>query len=221
MVRLSQSSFFSCAAPPRNKRAHIIGVKVSEITKEIKMATANVMANSRNKRPTTSAINNKGINTAIKDKVRETKVKLICFAPLSAAFIGVSPSSICRAIFSNITMASSTTNPVAMVSAIRVRLLSEKPSTYITAKVPINDKGTTMEGIKVAVRRFKNKNVTSTTKPTASINSNCTSLTAARMVCVRSVKILTSRLAGKLAIILGNNASTRSTTSITLAPGWR
>ena len=185
------------------------------------MATAKVMANSRNKRPTTSAINNSGINTAINEKVNDTKVKLICFAPLSAAFIGVSPSSICRAIFSNMTMASSTTKPVAMVNAISVRLFNEKPNTYITAKVPISDKGTTTDGIKVAVIRFKNKNVTNTTKATANTNSNCTSLTAARMVCVRSVSTLTSRLAGKLAIMLGNNASTRSTTSITLAPGWR
>ncbi len=57
------------------------------------MATARVMANSRNRRPTTSAMNSSGISTAISEKVSEIRVKPICFAPLSAALSGVSPSS--------------------------------------------------------------------------------------------------------------------------------
>ncbi len=48
------------------------------------------------------------------------------------------------------TMASSTTKPVAMVSAISVRLLIEKPARYITPKVPISDSGTATLGIRVA-----------------------------------------------------------------------
>ena len=42
--------------------AHIIGVRVRDTTREIRIATARVMANSRNKRPTTSAMNSNGIN---------------------------------------------------------------------------------------------------------------------------------------------------------------
>ena len=45
-------------------------------------------------------------------------------------------------MFSIITIASSTTKPVAIVSAIRLRLLIEKPAKYMTPKVPMSDSGT-------------------------------------------------------------------------------
>ncbi len=70
-------------------------------------------------------MNSSGISTAISETVSETRVKPISAAPFSAASRGLSPSSRWRAMFSSITMASSTTKPVAMVSAISVRLLSE------------------------------------------------------------------------------------------------
>ncbi|MNW09745.1 hypothetical protein D3C71_2068190 [compost metagenome] len=57
------------------------------------MVIARVMANSRNKRPTTSPMNNNGISTAISDTVNEMMVKPIWRAPLSAASNGGSPSS--------------------------------------------------------------------------------------------------------------------------------
>ena len=44
-------------------------------------------------------------------------------------------------MFSIITIASSTTKPVAMVSAISDRLSSEKPQNHITPNVPISDSG--------------------------------------------------------------------------------
>ena len=50
-------------------RAHIIGVRVSDTTAEIRIATARVMANSRNRRPDI-ALNSSGISTAISEKVR-------------------------------------------------------------------------------------------------------------------------------------------------------
>ncbi len=53
-------------------------------------------------------------------------------------------------MFSIITMASSTTKPVEIVSAIRDRLSSEYPSRYITPKVPTMDSGTAMLGMTVA-----------------------------------------------------------------------
>ncbi len=185
------------------------------------MATARVMANSRNNRPTTSCMNSSGISTAISEKVSEISVKPICLAPLSAALRGVSPSSRCRAMFSSMTMASSTTKPVAMVSAISVRLFNEKPHRYITAKVPTSDSGTAIDGITVADSFLRKTKVTITTRKVASISSCCTSRTAARMVWVRSVSTTTSSPAGMLAFTSGNSAWMRSTTSMTLAPGWR
>ncbi len=77
----------------RSRRAHIIGVSVSETTAEIRIDTASVMANSRNSRPTTSLMNSSGISTAISENVSEMMVKPICLAPLSAASMGGSPSS--------------------------------------------------------------------------------------------------------------------------------
>ncbi|MNV45402.1 hypothetical protein D3C71_1371980 [compost metagenome] len=59
-------------------------------------------------------------------------------------------------MFSITTMASSTTKPVAMVSAISVRLLIEKSKKYMAAKVPINDSGTATLGIIVAGTLRKN-----------------------------------------------------------------
>ncbi len=106
-------------------REHIIGVSVSETKAETRMVTASVIANSRKSRPTTSLMKSSGISTAISETVSDMMVKPICSLPLSAAFIGLSPSSMKREMFSIITMASSTTKPVEMVRAISVRLFSE------------------------------------------------------------------------------------------------
>ena len=83
---------------------------------------ATVTANSRNSRPTMPPISSSGMNTAISDTLIETMVKPISPAPLSAASIGFMPSSMWRKMFSSITIASSTTKPTAMVSAISDRL---------------------------------------------------------------------------------------------------
>ena len=50
-------------------------------------------------------------------------------------------------MFSSTTIASSTTSPVATISAISDRLLSEKPHRYITAKLPTSATGTAATGI--------------------------------------------------------------------------
>ena len=198
-----------------------MGVSVNDTNSEIKMAMARVTANSKNKRPTTSAINSSGINTAIKEKVREIRVKPISLAPCSAACNGDLPCSRWRAMFSSITMASSTTKPVAIVKAINVKLLIEKSNNTITAKVPTSDSGTAKDGIMVAGTVRKNTKVTAITKPMANISSCCTSRTDERILCVRSVNTVTSKAAGKDAVNCGKISRTLSATSMTLAPGWR
>ena len=92
-----------------------------------------------------------------------------------------------RETFSIMTMASSTTKPVAMVRAIKERLFRLNPRRYMTPKAPTRDKGTATLGITVAARLRKNRKITITTRTTASISSNCTSLTEPRIVVVRSV----------------------------------
>ena len=86
------------------------------------MDTATVTANSRNSRPTTPLSRNNGMNTAISETEMDRIVNPISRAPSSAACIGAAPSSMWRTMFSTITMASSTTKPTAMVSAISDRL---------------------------------------------------------------------------------------------------
>ncbi len=106
----------------RKRREAIIGVRVSETRADMAMAMLSVTANSRKSRPTSPPMSRMGMNTANNERVMETMVKPICFAPLSAACSGVSPISMKREMFSVTTMASSTTKPVEMVSAMSERL---------------------------------------------------------------------------------------------------
>ncbi|OIQ76290.1 hypothetical protein GALL_420320 [mine drainage metagenome] len=109
-------------------------------------------------------------------------------------------------MFSIMTMASSTTKPVAMVSAISVRVLMEKPNRYMAPKVPTRASGTAVAGMKVARALRRNTKITSTTSSTASSNSNVTSEIAARMVTVRSDSTDSCAAAGSCACRLGSRA---------------
>ena len=63
-----------------------------------------------------------GINTAASEMVMAKIVKLISRAESNVASNAPCPSSIRRTVFSRKTMASSTRNPIASVSAISERL---------------------------------------------------------------------------------------------------
>ena len=67
-------------------------------------------------------MNSTGMNTAVSEMVIDRMVNPISRAPSSAACSGRFPISMCRTMFSSITMASSTTNPTESVSAISDRL---------------------------------------------------------------------------------------------------
>ena len=71
-----------------------MGVSVSETNAENMMVTARVTANSRNRRPTISAMNSSGISTAISETVSDTMVNPISADPVSAACMAESPLSI-------------------------------------------------------------------------------------------------------------------------------
>ena len=122
-------------------------------------------------------------------------------------------------MFSTTTIASSTTKPVAMVSAISDRLSRLKPNWYMIASAPTSDSGTDRLGMIVAGMLRRKRKITMTTRPTASASSNCTSLTEARIVVVRSVRGLTVTPAGRLALSAGSTALMPSTTWMTFAPG--
>ncbi len=67
-------------------------------------------------------MNISGVNTAISEIEIDRMVKPTSLAPASAASNGVEPCSICCQITSTITIASSTTKPTPMLSAISDRL---------------------------------------------------------------------------------------------------
>ena len=122
------------------------------------------------------------MKTAISDSVSDMTVKPISRAPLSAASSGLSPRSMWRTMFSIMTMASSTTKPVPIVSAISERLSSEKSQNHITPKVAISDTGSATPAMTVARPLRRKMSTTSTTSATLRHSVNCTSRTEARIV---------------------------------------
>ena len=70
-----------------------MGVRVSEMKPEMRMATQMVRANSRKSRPTMPPMKTRGMNTAASEMVMETMVKPISFAPSRAACMAVLPCS--------------------------------------------------------------------------------------------------------------------------------
>ena len=112
-----------------------------------------VTENSRKMRPSNPGMKTSGMKTAASERVIERMVKEISPALLKVAFRIDSPCSARRTTFSKNTMASSTRKPIARVSAIKVRLLMEKLSMYITAMVSSNDIGKATAGISVSVAR--------------------------------------------------------------------
>ena len=111
-----------CAEAGRSSHAHIMGVSVSDTTIDTPIATESVTANSRNSRPTIPPMQRIGMKTATSDTLIDSTVNPISRAPAIAAAIGFMPASRYREMFSSTPMASSTTKPVAIVSAISDRL---------------------------------------------------------------------------------------------------
>src|SRR5580700_10766970 len=190
MASKTRSTMFSLSLSPSpwllSTRAHNIGVSVSETKPESKMVAVMVTANSRNTRPTMPPINSTGMKTAINEMVIEMMVNPTSREPLSAASNGVMPLSMWRTMFSNMTMASSTTNPTDRVSAMSVRLLIEKLNAYIAAQLAMSEIGTASDGIMVAAAERRNRKITATTSPIAIARVTCTSLTELRTDTERS-----------------------------------
>ena len=162
-----------------------------------------------------------GMNTAIRERLIETTVKLTSRAPSSAAWNGRAPRSMWRETFSSTTIASSTTKPVAMVSAMSDRLFRLKPARYITPNVATSETGTATAGIRVARPLRRNRNTTMITSAIAMTRVLSTSRRDARMVLVRSSTSCRSIVLGIEARSSGRSSRTRSVVSMMLAFGCR
>ena len=100
-----------------------MGVRVSDTNAETAIATVTVTAaNSWNIRPTIPLISSNGMNTATREIEIERIVNAISPPASSAACKGFLPISICLAMFSTMTIASSTTKPTAIDRPISDRL---------------------------------------------------------------------------------------------------
>ena len=127
----------------------------------------------------------------------------------------------CRVMFSITTIASSTTNPVEIVSAISDRLSRLYPHRYITANVPTSDVGTATAGISTARGLRRNTNTTRITSTIEISSVRSTLNTDARIVVVRSITTVVLMPVGIDASSDGSAALIRSTVSMMLAFGCR
>ena len=118
-------------------------------------------------------------------------------------------------------MASSTTKPVEIVSAISDRLLRLKPSRYITPNEPMIEVGTATLGIAAARTLRRNANTTRMTSTTAMTSVFSVSCNDCLIVFDRSTATVRSTSPGSDAIRRGSSARTPSTASMMFAPGWR
>ena len=91
-----------------------------------------------------------------------------------------------RTMFSIMTMASSTTKPVPMVSAMSERLSREKPQNHMMPKVATKESGNATPAMMVARMVRRKMSTTVITSATLSMSVNCTSRTEARMLAVAS-----------------------------------
>ena len=131
-------------------------------------APASVSANSMNRRPVRPVAKASGANTDASVSVIATTANPISLAPWIAACRRGMPSSMWRKMFSSMTMASSTTRPIASTIASSVSVLIVKPNTYISANAPTSDTGIVTIGMIVARRLRRKKKITSTTSRIAS-----------------------------------------------------
>ena len=103
-----------------NNLEQSIGVSVSATTLEKQTDAVIATANSVNSLPVFPVHRQIGMNTATSTRVVAITAKTTWSEPRTDARSGCSPSSILRWMFSNTTMVSSTTIPIASTRASRV-----------------------------------------------------------------------------------------------------
>src|ERR1700722_12439470 len=207
-----------CSWP--RKIAESAGVKVSALKAEIDTEKAMVSANCRNKMPVVPGKKATGTNTATSTNEVATTAPATSFMAIEAALCGSEiPSVMWRWTFSMTTMASSTTRPVARVRPNKVSVLIEKPRIFTNAKVPINETGMVMAGMKVLRQSCRKMKMTSTTRPMASSKVYSTSLIDSPTTLVVSKATAYLIPGGKRLDNRSNSAFAALSTVSALAPG--
>ena len=113
------------------------------------------------------------------------------------------PFSICLNIFSNTTIASSTTKPIASTKANIVRVLTVKPNKAIKAKVPIKQTGIVTNGMMDARKVLRKRKITKATNTIASTMVSYTALIDRSINTELSLATSISIPDGKFSLIFG------------------
>src|SRR5215469_10113887 len=119
------------------------------------------------------------------------------------------------------TIASSTTNPVAMVNDMSDKLSRVYPSRYMTPNVAMMEMGTETLGMNVDQTLRRKRKTTKITSAMETMTLRCASCSESRVVMVRSLATLKRTVGGSWALNCGIKAMTRLTVSTTFAPGCR
>src|SRR5260370_34227592 len=98
-----------------------------------------------------------GTKTDAKTNATPMTGPVISFIALRLASFAESPASIWCSTASTTTMASSTTKPIAKTSQNSDSVLMEKPNSGKNIKEPINETGTTNDGMKVARQQCRKR----------------------------------------------------------------
>ena len=122
-------------------------------------------------------------------------------------------------MFSSTTMASSTTRPAATTSAMMLRLLSEKPASQMTAKVPISETGITATGMSAVRSRATKSHTTAATIRHENTSVHWASARLPRMPSERSITTVRLACGGRMACSWGSVALMASMVATTLASG--
>ena len=113
-------------------------------------------------------VNASGMKTAARITATLTTGAVTSFIAARVASRGERPSSMWRSTASTTTIASSTTSPMASTRPNSDSELMEKPSMGNSAKVPTNETGTAMSGIRVARQLCRKRKTTSATSSVVS-----------------------------------------------------
>ena len=198
--------------------AESMGVSVSDTHIETMSATERVIANSLKRRPASPGISSSGMNTAMSEAVIEKTVKPISALPFKAACMGGSPSSTCRLMFSTTTIASSTTKPVEMMSAIIESASRLNPSRYMTPNVPTSEIGSARAGMSTVLRSRRNTYTTAITSITEKSSVRTVSFRLSWMVSERSIASVSFVPAGSSSLSCGMISLIRSIVLSMFAP---
>src|SRR6267154_2642294 len=147
-----------------NSTAHRAGLRVSETKHEMTVDAAIVTANCRKKSPDIPERKADGTKTAHNVSAIEISAPPTSSIVLWAASDADMPERMLRSTFSTTTIASSTTMPTARTKPNSERLFSDIPSAYRTANVPTRETGIAITGIIEALKFWRNKNTTPSTR---------------------------------------------------------